>query len=48
MLLAAVQEMLRVVLFILPVVVHVISPYKTKSPWVRQLPDNGACTGTGG
>lgn len=26
MLLAAVQEMLRVVLFVLPVVVHVISP----------------------
>ena len=23
-------------------------PYKTKFPWVRRLPDNGACTGTGG
>ena len=48
MLLAAVQKMLKVALFILPIVVHVFPPYKTKCPWVRRLQDNGACTGTGG
>ena len=31
MLLAAVQKMLRVVLFILPIVVHVFPPYGTKN-----------------
>ena len=31
MLLAAVQKMLRVALFILPIVVHVFPPYGTKN-----------------